>query len=94
MWKPDTFFSPLDLETLATLPSYQRRGIGSHLLRLGLQEADKREIPVWVDASPEAYSLYSSLGFYEVAQVRMDLGKYGGDGVAITYCMLRPKVKN
>ncbi|KAK1144639.1 hypothetical protein N8T08_004942 [Aspergillus melleus] len=87
----DSRFVQLDLEFLAILPSYQRLGIGRDLLGVGLEEADRRGIPAWVESTSEAYAFYRSCGFSEVGKVTMDLRKYGADGIVPTYCMLRPK---
>ncbi|KAI9038665.1 GNAT family N-acetyltransferase, partial [Aspergillus affinis] len=69
------------LEFLAILPPYQRLGIGQDLLSVGLEEADRRGIPAWVESTTEAYGLYRSRGFSEVVEVTMDLRKYGADGI-------------
>lgn len=83
----------LDLETLATLPAYQRQGIGRQLLRYGLLEAEKRDLPAWVEASVNGYPLYRSVGFEDVVELRTDLSKYGSKGIVKNVCMMRPVPK-
>lgn len=36
------------LQALATDPEYQRRGIGSQLVRWGLEQADGEKLPCWI----------------------------------------------
>jgi ribosomal protein S18 acetylase RimI-like enzyme len=84
---------PLDLEILATLPAYQRQGIGKQLLRHGLLEAEKRDLLAWLEASVNGYPLYRSVGFEDVVDLQMDLSKYGSKGIVKTVCMMRPVPK-
>jgi len=50
---------------IAILPGYQRQGIGSHLIRRVLQEAESRNIPVRIHTLKvnPARELYERLGF-------------------------------
>ena len=56
-------FFEIVLGILANDPSYQRRGIGSALVKWGCDQADQSGLPVYVDASPEGLSLYQKFGF-------------------------------
>ena len=65
----------LDVHCLATNPSHRRRGAATILLRhiIGVAREQSQETPIYVMASPYAYSTYVRLGFLELE--RTDLGK-------------------
>jgi ribosomal protein S18 acetylase RimI-like enzyme len=50
---------------IAILPTYQRRGIGTYLIRNIIQEAEKRKIPIRIQTLKvnPARELYERLGF-------------------------------
>jgi ribosomal protein S18 acetylase RimI-like enzyme len=55
-----------DLHEIYILPEYQSLGIGSHLIRLLLADAERRRKPVKLQVlkvNPRARRLYESLGF-------------------------------
>ena len=47
------------------------------------------KLPAWLEASAKGRKLYQKLGFEDVTDIVIDLGKYGGEGVTTTVCMLR-----
>ncbi|KAF2140462.1 uncharacterized protein K452DRAFT_359538 [Aplosporella prunicola CBS 121167] len=51
---------------LAVDPAYQRRGAGTLLLRWGLEEARKRGLPAYLEATEEGKELYLKEGFRDV----------------------------
>ncbi|KAE8371248.1 acyl-CoA N-acyltransferase [Aspergillus bertholletiae] len=53
------------LDLLAILPEYQGKGIGSKLLRWGIQQADARNARIYLEATIEGYPLYHKYGWYE-----------------------------
>ncbi|KAI6860843.1 hypothetical protein KC338_g6799 [Hortaea werneckii] len=55
------------LEIIATHPRYQGRGAGSMMINWGLERADQDNVAAYLEASPEAVSLYEKLGFQNVA---------------------------
>ncbi|RMX77828.1 hypothetical protein D0869_09574 [Hortaea werneckii] len=55
------------LEIIATHPQYQGRGAGSMMINWGLERADQDNVEAYLEASPEAVSLYEKLGFENVA---------------------------
>jgi len=69
-----------ELLNLATSPQYQRKGIGSQLLRYGLEKADRDGVKVYVTASPMGEKVYKRLGFEEVGRLSIDLRGFGGEG--------------
>jgi GNAT superfamily N-acetyltransferase len=56
----------VDLEIVATDPTYQGKGAGSQLMRWGLKQADEKHVEAFLEASPDAVPLYERLGFREV----------------------------
>lgn len=46
------------LEQLATSPSYQRRGIGSQLVKHGLEKADREGMVCYLSAAPMGVAVY------------------------------------
>jgi ribosomal protein S18 acetylase RimI-like enzyme len=54
------------LISMAVHPDYQRRGIATAMVNLGLARANKQRIPVALIASPMGAKLYKSLGFVQV----------------------------
>ncbi|GAB1739527.1 hypothetical protein NU219Hw_g4479t1 [Hortaea werneckii] len=55
------------LEIIATHPQHQGRGAGSMMINWGLERADQDNVEAYLEASPEAVSLYEKLGFENVA---------------------------
>lgn len=53
----------LHLQILGVHPDHWRRGIGSSLVRWGMDRASKENVPLTVLASSLGLSLYSRLGF-------------------------------
>lgn len=48
---------------LTVLPEYERKGIGSKLLRKGCEEAQEDDVPVYLGATPAGKPLYEWNGF-------------------------------
>jgi len=78
------------LELLDTHPSYERRGVGSQLVKWGTDRADEDGLPAWLEATPTGYGLYIRHGFEGVGDLISDLTKHGGQGLYKTVFMLRP----
>ena len=74
-------------------PTWQRRGVGSAMIRWALEHLRPDTMPVWLCAQPDGYSLYLKLGWRDVEKVDMDLSKwispYQGYGLHRTVCMVR-----
>ncbi|KAH8809314.1 putative GNAT family acetyltransferase [Xylogone sp. PMI_703] len=78
------------LNILVTLPNYQGLGLGSKLLRQGLDEADKASLSSWLEATARGLPVYRKFGYEGVDKLELDLTRYGGDGMWTNTCMLRP----
>ncbi|KAH8774911.1 hypothetical protein BGZ57DRAFT_381144 [Hyaloscypha finlandica] len=63
------------LAILVTSPEFQGRGVGRLLCNEGLQIADREKLPAWLEASARGRRLYQKLGFEDVANIVIDLGK-------------------
>jgi GNAT superfamily N-acetyltransferase len=63
------------LAILVTTPEFQGRGVGRLLCNEGLKIADLEKLPVWLEASARGRRLYQKLGFEDVENIVIDLGK-------------------
>ncbi|KAK2741544.1 hypothetical protein FQN55_008299 [Onygenales sp. PD_40] len=81
---------PPVLGGIATLPAYQRLGVGSAIVKYGTDIADEANAPCWLEASPEGYPLYKKFGFEDKMQFTFDLEKYGSDYQNTCVGMWRP----
>ncbi|KAF3401931.1 hypothetical protein F1880_009790 [Penicillium rolfsii] len=78
------------LQVLATLPEYRGYGIGSALIKQGLEEGAKNGLTdFWLESSNDGHSLYEKFGFRDVEPIVIDLEKYGGEGLAEVRTMRR-----
>ena len=84
------------MRLLVVLPAYQGKGIGTRLLRWGLEQADQLGVKVWIDASPAGLGLYKKLGWEEVSTLEIGLKEWGGkEGeVDLTVSLVREPRKN
>ena len=51
---------------LGCTPAYGRLGVGSALLRWGLELADQEGLNTWLESAPQGYPLYRRFGFEDV----------------------------
>lgn len=70
-------------------PDYQRRGIGSQLVKWGLEKADRDGVPCCLTATPMGVHVYTKLGFEEVGRVEIPLEPFGGEGTHVHVAMIR-----
>jgi GNAT superfamily N-acetyltransferase len=82
--------TPEALEILATVPSYQGKGAARAHLAWGAKIADAEGLPIFLEATPAGYHLYSEFGFSLVKEVEHDLALGGGKGTYSHYLMIRP----
>lgn len=81
--------SVTDLHLLAVRPQYHRRGIGSLLIKAGLDVADEAMSKVYVFSTPVGLPLYLRHGWKKVDELVVDMGKYGGSGVIVEEHLVR-----
>lgn len=72
-----------DLQTLATHPDYQRRGVGKMLLNWGIEQAQQDKTNVFLTATAEGRFLYKNQGFVELGE--FDVGGYPHYGMLWFY---------
>ncbi|KAJ5087580.1 Acyl-CoA N-acyltransferase [Penicillium angulare] len=70
----------ISLEYLAVHPDNQRKGVGSALVKSGMEQADKMGLKIFVHAFREGVELYKKMGFRLVAELIQDDSAYGGSG--------------
>lgn len=75
---PPLSLTPLKQYTVITAVDYQRRGIGSRLVNVGLEKADKEGVEVYLSGSPMGVPVYQKLGFEEVGRLEIPLQEFGG----------------
>jgi GNAT superfamily N-acetyltransferase len=80
----------MSLRLLATDPRHQRRGVGSTLLRHGLERADRLSLPTYLDSGISGRPLYEKFGFEVKRDFPLDCTEYGGRSGGTHWCMLRP----
>ncbi|PWI72984.1 hypothetical protein PCL_09999 [Purpureocillium lilacinum] len=71
----------LHLVDVATKKAYRRRGIGSALMRWAMEEASRRQLPIYAEASPDGQAFYKHLGWDVLETWSVDMGQYGGKGI-------------
>ncbi|KAH7118935.1 acyl-CoA N-acyltransferase [Dendryphion nanum] len=65
------------LDTLVTHPDHHRRGAGGLLIKWGIEEADRRNVECYLEASPMGVPLYERYGFEKVRDIELDLRPFG-----------------
>jgi hypothetical protein len=78
---------------LVTDPEEQRRGAGAMLLKWGLDQADRAQLPAYLESSEVGRPLYARWGFEVIKPVAFDLTKYGGEGSDFNTIMIRQPQK-
>ncbi|KAI4152622.1 MAG: hypothetical protein L6R39_001757 [Caloplaca ligustica] len=77
------------LHILIVAPGYQRRGLGSMLIREGLAHADRDNARAYVEASAKGLGLYKKFGWKPVGEITMDMTSHGGKGVEVEELLIR-----
>ncbi|KAJ5917887.1 hypothetical protein N7454_010262 [Penicillium verhagenii] len=66
----------LDVVYICVKPAFQRRGVGSTLIQLGVDRAKAEDISLAVCAEAPSIPFFEKLGFKETVHVDMELRKY------------------
>lgn len=83
------YFELLDL---VTSPVFQRRGIGSQLVKVGLDKADEESKSCFLSGTPMGVPVYAKQGFEDVGRFEIPLEEYGGVGSHVHVAMIRKPV--
>ena len=65
-----------ELVSLNTLPKYQRRGIGSMLMRWGIDKLEEMQVPSFIISSDQGHWLYMKHGYKEIERWEIDMGRW------------------
>ena len=57
-----------DLRSLAVDPDFGGRGIASTLVRKGIDQAQKANLPAYTESTPAAVGVYANQGFKELGR--------------------------
>ena len=77
------------LHILAVSPTHQRLGLGSKLIRRGLEAADKDGAQTFIEASPAGLPLYLKHGWEPVDELVIDMRPHGGEGIEVNPSLMR-----
>jgi GNAT superfamily N-acetyltransferase len=78
----------VELESLFTHPSYQRKGAAKALLQRCIQEADTLGLVVYLEATQDGQPLYEKCGFEAIRTHTFEAEKPGGEGThQYTVCL-------
>jgi len=77
------------LNSLVVHPEYQRRGIGTALMKFGVDEADRLGFRGYLEASAGGKGLYEKFGYRRVDDLVFDTKPWGGDKIDIHTVMFR-----
>ncbi|KAK0118678.1 hypothetical protein ONS96_011765 [Cadophora gregata f. sp. sojae] len=79
----------LQLKMLATLPSYQRKGVAALQLAWATELADKNDLTCWVEGSAVAVPLYRKFGFEVKETIVSQCRGLDGEIAYVSTCMMR-----
>ncbi|KAI4102254.1 MAG: hypothetical protein L6R37_004504 [Teloschistes peruensis] len=77
------------LHLLIIDPAYQRKGLGTMLIRESLAAADRDNARAYVEASPKGLGLYKKYGWKECDEIVVDMRHHGGTRVCSEMCLMR-----
>ena len=78
----------IELDYLAVHPRNKGRGIGTALIKSGIDFAKSISIPIFTISYKAGRGIYARLGFQEVDRVIQDDSQYGGAGEYGAYFMI------
>ncbi|KAL2808304.1 acyl-CoA N-acyltransferase [Aspergillus granulosus] len=71
-------------------PNYQRQGIASSLLKWGIKESERLNLPIYLEATEEGRPVYEKLGFQTLKVQLFDGASYGVHKEMEYAFMMRP----
>ena len=66
----------IELNALNTLPMYQRRGVGSMLMKWGIDKLEEMKVPGFIVSTDQGFGLYLKHGFKEMERWEVDMGRW------------------
>ena len=81
---------------MGTAPKFQRKGAGSKLIMYGCERADEQGFEAFLEAAPDALSLYQKFGFRTAAamQTLIKIEQFPeGDMYTETFMIREPRVQ-
>ncbi|KAJ5609447.1 hypothetical protein N7528_010014 [Penicillium herquei] len=82
----------LALDYLTTHPDFWHRGVGSMLVKSGLDVADQYGLKTYVMSEPAALKLYLNFDFQLIETVSTDYSQFGGKEPMVHYFLTREPV--
>jgi predicted N-acetyltransferase YhbS len=82
----------IELEGFAVHPNWQRKGVGSMLVKKCLESVDANHAKCYVHSSRAGKSLYEKFGFKMMGVVTIDLKEFGDYEPHTTWDMQREAV--
>ena len=76
------------LTWLVTKKSQTGRGAGTLLVKWGLEQARKQNVPAFVDALPLGAPLFEGCGFVKLGEQKTDLKQFGVDEPSVVVGMI------
>lgn len=80
------------LSLLAVDPAYQRRGLGTVVLKYMLEQVNASGNKAYLEAMPAGHGLYKKLGWEDVELMELDMSSIGVKESGKIICMVRPGV--
>ncbi|KAL4908891.1 hypothetical protein BDW74DRAFT_174121 [Aspergillus multicolor] len=77
------------LDFIATSPESQGQGVARALLTWGMEEGDKTQRRIYLEATTEGFPVYAKYGWRILERIEMDFARWGGEGRQELTLMMR-----